>query len=610
MTSRLICLALTLCSACLTLAQEKPDTTKTYYFNPINITATNVETAKSSVANAVSVVGREAIRNSGETSILPVVNKLVPGVFITERGVLGYGVSTGAAGGISIRGAGGSPNTEVLVLTDGRPQMMGLMGHPLPDTYVTAGVERVEIIRGPASLLHGTNAMAGVINVIPEQHFADGPGTRAGLSYGSFRTGKVGGSVNYGFDEAGLSASASYYSTAGHRTYSDFRITNGSLRGYKTLDEHFTLRGDVNISGFRTYDPGTELAPTADHWVDIVRGSSGFALENRHAKTQGAIKGFFNFGRHRIYDGFHSIDNNIGALAYQALMLFPDNILTVGIDFRRYGGRADNEKTGFDFGKFYINESAAYALAQQKALEIVTVSAGVRINHHSLYGDVAIPQFGIATQLTGQTSFRISAGKGFRSPTIRELYLFPAPTPTLRPEQMWNYELGFQHNFTQAVSMEIAGFVSEGSDIIRVGGRYPNLTLSNSGSFVHRGVEFSGTTVIAADWHVDATYGYLHAGDQTMASPRHKLYVGAGYETPVIRINAGMQHIAGLYGDDFSRNALPDYTIINARCTLDVSESFSYYIAGENILNARYQIMTGYPMPGATVFVGVNLNYQ
>jgi len=146
-------------------SQEQRCTMKTYYLDPITVTATNIEALRSKVPNAVSLITKSDLLESGESSVLRIISERVPGVFVTERGVLGYGVGNGAAGGISIRGNGGSLNTEVLVLTDGRPQMMGLMGHPLPDTYVNSGVERVEIIRGPASLMHGTNAMGGVINL-------------------------------------------------------------------------------------------------------------------------------------------------------------------------------------------------------------------------------------------------------------------------------------------------------------------------------------------------------------------------------------------------------------------------------------------------------------
>lgn len=85
---------------------------------------------------------------------------------------MGYGVSTGAAGGMSLRGIGagvnaaGGPTTSLLVLIDGHPQYMGLMGHPIADAYQSMMAERVEVLRGPASVLYGSNAMGGVINIV------------------------------------------------------------------------------------------------------------------------------------------------------------------------------------------------------------------------------------------------------------------------------------------------------------------------------------------------------------------------------------------------------------------------------------------------------------
>ncbi len=591
-------------------AQQKTDSTRTYTLPTMVITATNLEVLRNTVPNAVSIVSRQDILQSGETSVLPLVNRLVPGLFITERGVLGYGVSTGAAGSISIRGTGGSPNTEVLVLTNGRPQMMGLMGHPLPDTYVSAGVDRVEVIRGPASLLHGTNAMGGVINIISQQQMPEAFSVNAGLSYGTYNTRKIEGGIGYGFEDGGIAVSGSHYATDGHRAYADFRETNGSLRGTTALDEHFAVKADAGLSGFKTFDPGTETAPVKDHWVDILRGSSGIAIENRHGNLQGAAKLFFNFGRHDIYDGFHSTDNNLGVLLYQALSLVPDNVITVGVDYKRYGGQANNTKTGFNFGEYFINETGAYILVQQKFLVVLSASAGLRMNHHNLYGNVLVPQFGLSAHITESTTLRACAGNGFRSPTIRELYLFPAPTPTLEPERLWNYELGLLHTFGESSTLDIAAFVSEGSNIIRVGGAFPKLTLSNSGSFVHQGIEVSSNTSLFRSFRLDVTYGYLNAGDQTMGNPRHKLYVGGGYVSGLLRTTLGLQYVSGLYGSDYSKTPLPDYTLLNARVTLQISDRVSCYVAGENILGAQYQTMAGYPMPGATVFAGINWNAQ
>lgn len=90
----------------------------------------------------VSVLNRETIEKRLEPSLLPMLTEQIPGLFTTSRGIMGYGVSSGAAGGISLRGIGGSPTTGLLVLIDGHPQYMGLMGHPIADAYQSMLAEK------------------------------------------------------------------------------------------------------------------------------------------------------------------------------------------------------------------------------------------------------------------------------------------------------------------------------------------------------------------------------------------------------------------------------------------------------------------------------------
>ena len=82
--------------------------------------------------------------------------------------MMGYGVSTGAAGGINLRGITGGSG-QLMVLIDGHPQYQGIYGHPISDSYQTLMAERVEVLRGPASVLYGSNAMGGVLNIVTRQ---------------------------------------------------------------------------------------------------------------------------------------------------------------------------------------------------------------------------------------------------------------------------------------------------------------------------------------------------------------------------------------------------------------------------------------------------------
>ena len=144
------------------------------------VTGTRNETDIRHLPMTISVIDRKQIEQSMQPSILPILTQQVPGLFITARGIMGYGVSGGAAGGMSLRGIG-SGSGRLMVLIDGHPQYMGLMGHPIADAYQSLMAERVEVLRGPASVLYGSNAMGGVINIVTRQLHDEGVKTNINL---------------------------------------------------------------------------------------------------------------------------------------------------------------------------------------------------------------------------------------------------------------------------------------------------------------------------------------------------------------------------------------------------------------------------------------------
>ena len=150
---------------------------KSYKLDEVVVTGTRNETDIRHLPMTISVVGRQQLEQTYQPSILPTLTEQVPGLFTTSRGIMGYGVSTGAAGGMSLRGIG-----------DGHPQYMGLMGHPIADAYQSMMAERVEVLRGPASVLYGSNAMGGVINIVTRKMQEDGVKTNAQIGYGSYNT--------------------------------------------------------------------------------------------------------------------------------------------------------------------------------------------------------------------------------------------------------------------------------------------------------------------------------------------------------------------------------------------------------------------------------------
>lgn len=588
--------------------------TKTYVLNPTVITGTKIEASQSNVSANVSVITYEEIKQSEKSNVLSLIGDQLPGIFVTERGVLGYGASQGAAGGISIRGIGGSPTTGVLVLIDGRPQFMGIFGHPFPDNYTTTNVQRIEIVKGPSSVLYGTNAMGGVVNIITRKTNIESASSNINLTYGSFNTFKGDGSFGYKMGNQDLFVSFNHDETKGHRAFTDFKINSGYLKYGIDLSENFRLSADGNISKFRTYDPGPESAPLVDNWVEIGRGSIGFSFENKFDKFEGGLKVYHNWGQNDVYDGWHSTDKNTNVLLYQNLKLFDANTITLGIDYKNYGGSGENPLSG-DFSKMFIegnnsvNELGFYGLVQQTLFNSLILNAGLRLEHNSVFGNETVPQFGFAYHVNPDFTLKGSIAKGFRSPTVMELYLFPPRNPDLKPERLWNYEIDFIGNIQSNLTFETSLFYCEGSNLIIQEGQYPNVMLMNSGAFIHRGIEFLSRYFPTEDLSLTASYSFIEPGKETANNPKNKFYIGANYSLNNFEFNVNLKQISNIYGDLNSQMPLPNYTLCNAKVSFKPSSMFTVFLSAENIFNAEYQILYDYPMPKATFFTGLKFNY-
>ena len=585
------------------------DSARVYYSRPVVVTGTQEMMSDRFVPATISVVGSKDLKSSGQISLLDALSEQVPGLFVAERGLLGYGIN-GQAGTITIRGLGGSPNTQVLVMIDGVPQFMGIFGHPLPDSYLSEDAERVEVIRGPASVLYGTNAMGGVINIITKKNRHKGSSLRASATYGSYETQQYSAGFGYSGDRFDVLISGDRDQTDGHRPNSSFSTGGGYINAGYSFNSNITARLNGIVNKFKTYDPGTVYSPLVNNWVDVLRSTTAISLTDKFSGFDGSLKLFLSYGDHTVYDGFHSLDRNIGALLYQNYHAFEGNVITIGGDFKHYGGMAVNNITGFSYGTHYLDEFGIYVLLEQLFFNRLMLNAGARLEEGDIYGAEFVPQVGIAWTCTDQMTLKASISKGFRSPTIRELYLFPAPNPGLKPEMLWNYEISLLESITRHVEFELAGFLAEGTNLILTEGVYPNLKLLNSGAFSHKGIEIVGHYRAMDNLRMDATYSYVNPGMQTYSTPKHKVSLGVDYSLGKADINLTLEHIAGLYGADNSQKKLPNYTVMGAHISYEAARFLQLSVSGDNLLNVGYQTIYGYPMPGRTLFAGVTIRIE
>ena len=607
----------------MALAEEPVDSLSFQKVLPLDevvVTGTRNETDVRHLPMTVSVVGQNQLARRYQPSVLPALAEQVPGLFVTSRGVMGYGVSTGAAGGLSLRGMSGS--AQMLVLIDGHPQYMGLFGHPISDSYQTMLADRVEVLRGPASVLYGSNAMGGVINIVTKKKREDGTDTHINIgagSYGTLQTEAVNRVKKGRFSSV---VSASYNRTDGHRADMGFEQYGGYAKlGYDFTD-NWKLWGDVNVTHFNASNPGEITSPLIDNDSHITRGMASAMLENHYGRASGALSFFYNWGRHKIDDGyhpgeqpqeslFHSKDLMMGVSWYQSAELYEGNRLTVGFDYQHFGGESWNEVIadgsrvpGVDKKQ---DEFAGYVDFRQDIGAWLSLNAGVRVDHHSHVGTEWVPQGGLAFHLPRHAELKAMVSKGFRNPTIREMYMFPPQNPDLMPERMMNYELSFTHQLLDGDLRYGANlYYINGDNLImttRVDGRPMNV---NSGEIENWGLEGNVSYRISPWWNVNANYSWVHMENPVISAPEHKLYAGADFRKGRWGVSTGVQYIRGLY-TSISPEVTEDFVLWNVRADYRLCRWASLYVRGENLLAQRYEIMLGYPMPKATFLGGISI---
>lgn len=613
------------------LINAQTDTTRvarSLAIDEVVVTGTRNETDVRHLPLTVSVVNRKQIEQTYQPSLLPILTEQVPGLFTTSRGIMGFGVSGGAAGSISLRGLSGGSG-RLMVLIDGHPQYMGIMGHPIADAYQSLMAERVEVLRGPASVLYGSNAMAGVVNIVTRKMREDGVKTNANIGYGSYNTLQTELTNRIRKGRFTSIVSGSYNRTDGHRTDMGFEQYGGYAKVGYDLSEAWDVWGDANITHFNASNPGSISTPLLDADQHITRGMTSFALENHYRKTSGALSFFYNWGRHKINDGyspnegetplnyrFNSRDNMMGLSWYQSAQLFTGNRLTVGVDWYRFGGEAWNrfvegERNGerSDIVDQTQDEVAGYIDFRQDIGRWLTFNAGLRLDNHSHVGTEWIPQAGLSFHLPASAEIKLSASKGFRYPIIREMFMWGIANPDLKPERMWNYELSFSQKLLQGrLSYGVNLFYINADNLITpapVGNRTMN---TNTGKAENTGVELQTAYRISQNWSVDANYSYLHMKNPLIAAPGHKLYAGAMFSKGRWGVSTGVQYIAGLY-----KSTTPvekeNFVLWNIRGSYRASDWLNLWVRGENLLAQRYEINAGFPMPKATFMGGVNINF-
>ena len=233
------------------------------------------------------------------------------------------------------------------------------------------------------------------------------------------------------------------------------------------------------------------------------------------------------------------------------------------------------------------------------------IGAGIRLDHHSVTGTEWVPQAGIVVRPIATGEIKAMASKGFRNPSMREMYLYPPSNTELKPERIWNYELSWRHRLDNGYTYGANLFYIKGDNMIQT----VNRKNVNTGEIENWGIEFEAKYPFARYFFVTANSAYLHMKNKIVAAPESSEYLGIDYKNNKWFATVGLQCISNLYTVVGDNEKKENFWLLNASVTYAAMSNVSLWARGENLLAQKYEINLGYPMPRATFMAGVNVNF-
>ncbi|MBN2035798.1 MAG: TonB-dependent receptor [Chitinispirillaceae bacterium] len=563
-----------------------------------------------------TVVSGKKVRETPRSTPLEALSQESADIYVSSRGAGLHGISSGASGGIYIRGLGGSPNSQVLVVEDGAPDYQGIFGHPIPDAFFPSLIDRVTVVKGGDCVRYGTNALGGA--VIVENRWPETTGLRIenDAAYGSFNTFRERITLLDRKNRTDMTAAFSSFSTGGHRDGAD----GSSVAGRVGL--RFLLPDDLSVAlhGKAVFldggDPGSVMAPYTDHRFAVLRGNAGARIEKTAGLLNLTVVPWFNAGEHRLYDCFFSRDYLAGTKAEAAAELLDGRLdLLGGVSAEHIDGEVKNRITGKEDTVESVSGGGPYGQAEFSPGAGFIAVGGGRLHWSSRYGMVPLYKAGIVWERYKAFSLHTRITRNFRQPTIRELYLpFPAANPGLRPEYSVNGDAGVESVFA-GCRASLSVYRTWATDLIKYFGVRGGAEVVNIGYLEITGIEGEFKVPELGPWGVSVSGCWQDVGKYTRQNPEAKLNAALNYAKTtgvgLLECSLSAEWVHGLYMGNYWRDSMPDVFFIDGsiryRVTKNGGISVEPYCIIRNILDSPYEYIQDYPMPGINILAGLTI---
>lgn len=599
----------------------------------ITVTANRTARELARVGESVTVVAEEEIVNRQPGSVLDIL-RTVPGVTFNRNGGIG------AVAGFSIRGA---ESDQTAVLIDGvklnDPASPG--GGTNLGTLVAGNIARIEVVRGAQSVLYGSQAIGGVVNLITREP-SDDPEFFGRAEYGERGTAQLVGNVAGRFGPVAASVGATYLTTGGVSAFNAAR--GGTERdGFESLGVNgkldialadnvaLDLRGfyadsQTEFDGFPP--PDFALADTAA--VGETTNLVGYAGINA-AFLDGRLRNRLGFAYTRIdrtdfasRGGAETFDADGENRRFEYQGVFDTGDLA---DIVFGAEREESEFATLGFGSQEAAEvwiNSLYAQLNLTPLEGLSLTGGVRRDDHQTFGgETTFQASGAYSPDGGTTVLRASYGEGFKAPSLFQLFS-NIGNRDLQPEEARTWDAGITHSFLGGRARAgVTYFEREAENLIIFVGCFDNPlppcqvpnppfgTYDNIARAGADGWEFQLALQPVDGFDIAAQYSIIDAFDETTGNrlprrPGDTFSLNTDYRLPG---GIGVGATVLLVGDSFDNAAntvrLESYVVADIRASYGITEAFELFARVENLFDENYETAFGFGQPGRAVFGGV-----
>jgi vitamin B12 transporter len=598
------------------LAAESPD-------DEIVVTASGIEQTRDETGQAITIIDAATIATRQTVDVVDLL-ATTPGVRFNRNG------STGSVAGISLRGA---ETTQTLVLIDGvkvnDPSGIGDgydFGHLL-----TANIDRIEVLRGSNSVVHGSQAIGGVVSLTTARP-AEGFAANASADYGysdtlgakadvSGTTGRISGGIGGAyFRTDGISSAAVGTEKDGYKNFAGNARLKIAFSDALSLDlRGYYIHADLDYDSF--FGAPADSPDVAK--LDQYTGYAGLnlALFDGRFTSRAAVTWLQNdrdyyFVRGTAPDYGYSGTNlrfeyqGVVAPSEKAKLIFGYEHERPDYDFFGFGS-TDSQKADID---------SVYALAIVQPLTGLALTGGVRHDDHS--------QFGGATTLGananyspngGATNIRASYGEGFKAPSLYQLFDAFSGNAALRPERSKSYDVGVDQNFADGrATISLTAFLRNTTDQINFDNA--TFTYGNIDRTRAKGIEAALTLRPVDALNLTASYSLIDARDRSGRPafdgnrlPRraeHAASLSVDYDWSFGLSTGATLTMVGDSFDDFANNVrLDGYALAGVRASFPIGEHLELYGRIDNLFDVDYATAFNYGTYGRSAYGGVRVRF-